>query len=595
MFSKEFETVYREAFTSATAQDIESEEVQQQYRDYATPTADALVAYWSSPTYDTTPLRTTPLDSGSSVSRIKPPLAGELTREDAEDIARIRFLGRSIIDAARQSLTENPRVTNGDEDFRSSVWYEAHPECNYGDDDLAHDPDAASPQRLREWPTGKYVNCLGVSIAMAAESENNQTPYTYVNKLRGSRQVMASQFIKHMEQFYSDFESPRTRKVDELMHLVDYIVLHAAGFEDDFAEEYAVCFRSPNIMKDTRDGYMGVDTSFHTSVLRLHDNDVAQHDPYQLVTRDAVIPNDLQTELSSEVTLQTGRMGDAERCNEIVLAEDGLEKQLAMRMAAMTAVARRATPRIEQLLNGYKSPKMMQALRNELHGVYRAMTAVTRDGVAVYDMPDEKLFDYTQHTDAAKLFDLWDILWPLYLKFVDGEMMDDFVYSSDDTALKHIFERFNLANEEREEQGNILAEAYETPLYQRIKHDSVTRKRFNDLMLLLPRMLAAYQADQMANQLLLTQDYSDAAMEIGDPAFQVGSRYMSHYARWRKGDIVNVAGELARINPSQLIWQAAVSAEHSPVTSDHVMALGSLVKSLRRNQLHPLVRITSTF
>ena len=504
MFSKEFETVYREAFASATGHDFDAamarDDVRAERDTYIATTVNALTEYWASDDYDATPLRETRITELSSVMRMKSPQSGELTREDAENIARVRYLGRTIIDFANVYLGENETIKNGDDDLQSMKWYTAHPEADPRGDDLAHDPHAGSPQRLRHWPHGDYVNCLGVSIGMAAESERRGHSYYYVNKLRDVRQAATLHYLSNVDRYYEVTAHPYGKEVDELLHLVDYVVHRVVGEDETAARDVANCYAAdPELTEALREGYAHqVDTAFHTSVLRHEAEDVlVQHDPYQLIVRHQGIQEELVQEVLAEMPFS-----DAARCNELLIVETRAHKLMGRIDGAIKEVVRRAKTRLEQTLQHYHSPKMLRELSSELRSVYEAMTDIEAD---TGDIANERLFEGGRRKDR-QYEDLWDAYWPSFLAAVfenDDAVIDTQEVSS--AVMNHLVETwwFMEDDAERQEASAKIYEPIEQAIYERIQYDTKLRERFNEAMLRLPEILGMHVMERYLNNILV--------------------------------------------------------------------------------------------
>lgn len=586
MFSKEFNTVYTEAFTAATQGDFTDAKTQQEYRDYTDTTAMALLARWHALDFDTSPITDRIFDHRAEAMHIKHPNTADFTAEEAYDIAHVRFLGRKIIDAARQALTEN----NGENlSFESWQWVEAHPgiEPNSLNDIEAHDIDAVSPQRLREWPHGDYVNCLGASIALAAESENEGITYAYINNLRSARYESSMRASEYFNYLWRMCEDSTHAKIDERIHDVDSACMEADGASAEAVQNAYDCIRRESFLGSLAIfTYGGIDTSFHHSVIREdaeYKNWWTQQDPFALVNAAPIVPSILAKAVKNDIAIS-----DDGACNEILLLDGNLQELTANTMAQGVELAERSQRRIEEMVQQYKSPKMMTALFDELRSTRLLINAWSAaDGNIVKQMSDKELVELGKKvtvddsTFEKRMLAFWVSLLESITKDIrhEGKTVDDIMddafkaYEGDENIMHMLRGKVN------EFTGGIL------------QNDSALRKRFNKMMSAAPFAFALHTAEARINKGLV-EDHCDKAMEVGDPAFQIGSMYINHYARWRKGDIINAAKELARINPSQLIWQSAVSRETGPVTESHVMALGALVKSLKIGQQHPLVRIT---
>lgn len=584
MFSPKFNQVFNEAFYSATGSDFNDDDIQAEYHLAAEQLIEALVERWTDPQLDPAPITDFNSSRRSQTFRIKHPETKNFTEEDAADIAKVRFFGSQVLKAAQVALCENQIIELGDpETFESAVWRGAHPDVTF-DDSLAYDPDAASPQRLRDWPEGEYMNCLGVAIAAAAESEILGTEYTFMNRLRHTRYEAATDVV----QLLSRLEKicPEAFRLEIMMHQLDVARAESNNEDDASIKSKKLCILDESRLEFIFTHAYGIDLSFHHAVIqknRQEDGVSAswkQFDPFGLVNSD-ISPRWLDDALSDDDLLQ-----NPAACNEILLLDSDKQEIFSHSMAMAIDIAARSKRRLKKMMGNYESAETLEAIQIELDKSRQAIQIgfTPMDG-DVRNMSDEYLFDaeYDEYTPDSH---------SLWISILGRSLQDDpRAFISYCRLLTDTVARQREATErgdpfEEDVQGailqNVATSLFDNPDLQR---------EFEETVLAMPYVFALHYSEDTIKRSVFAGE-SEKSMEVGDPAFQIGSMYLNHYARWRKDGIVNVASELARINPSQLIWQSAISQEGGFTSDGRVLAVGSLIKSLKRGQQHPLVRTT---
>lgn len=579
MFSNEFNKIYSQVFEVATNKAFSADD---EYARYTADVADQLMEYWNSPSFDAGAITDKDTQEMTVIKRIKHPNTIDFTRDEAQDIAHIRYLGRKLIDAAKLSVERNKNIRSGADDFRSTKWYDAHPNVEH-EQEYAYDSLALSPQRIAEWPYGDYVNCLGVSLGMAAESELTNTPYTYVNHVRSARR----EFIRHTSVFEKRLRElcPQVHDsgIDDLIHDADFAIADASGASDGELDEL-LCLNTPEYLYDIYQALQTIDPAFHHSVLRMNKtqqgNRWAQFDPYMIVNDAGVGPRSL----TDTFTASNPQTDDASRCNEVIVLNDRRTELAGLYMNQYLDIAVRGRDRIDVLLQQYKSPKMLARLCDELWLQREVMANWHATTYSLNDMSDKDIFVMPKEQRYDK--QRWGIAW---LAMVEPVLKQ---CSRLETLLQDVLDDGKNSELDSTEILQLLMDQMHTRLGDELQYNGALREAFDEAMRTIPFAFAVNSAEQVQRIGILTDKQSDRSMEIGDAAFQLGSMCLNHYARWNKDGIINIASELARVNPSQQIWQAAVSYSNGTTTKPHVKELSKVVKSLRRSEQHPLVRIT---
>jgi hypothetical protein len=583
MFSPDFNQVYREAFSSATGRDFDDDDVQADYRREAEATVEALLERWTDPEFDPSPITDFKESRGSQTFRIKHPETRNFTEEDAADIARIRFLGQQALIAAQLYLLGNPGINPDDPDrFDSLKWAKAHPDQEF-DQSFAYHPDTASPQRLLEWPEGEYINCLGIAIASAAESENRDEEYVFMNRIRSASyeaSTHAVQFLLRLKQI-----CPDALGLDAALREFESAFVESTGGDDNTVKDIRKSILDRDVLDYIFAHARELDTAFHHAVICKNtdtnepDSAWRQFDPYGLIFSD-ITPELLDKTLSDDVLLH-----NPGACNELLFLDGDVQEFASRNMAHAIDIATRSKKRLKKLLGDYHSPLVMDKVRVELEKTRQVIYAgLSSAREPLNNLSDELIFENEQTGNASN-----DLIWISILGW--ATLQDTEAYASYRQAYTDFVKKSRgMAIPE----GGLLrglAEALSRNVFSSLKNKSRLQENFERTILAAPFVDALRFAESQIERSVYDGE-SEKAMEVGDPAFQIGSMYLNHYARWRKDGIVNVAKELTRINPSQLIWQSAISQEGGVASDDRVAAVGTLVKSLKRGQKHPLVNLT---
>lgn len=585
MFSPEFNQVYREAFVSATGRDFYDEDIQVEYQCDIEEVIEALLERWTDPEFDPSPITDFKETRRSQTFRVKHPETKNFTEDDAANIAQIRFFGRQVLKSAQLALLENQRIDPDDPDrFEGSNWYDAHPDEEF-DESFGYHSDAPSPQRLREWPEGDYINCLGIAIAAAAESENQDAEYVFTNRLRTARYEAATRAVQFLLRVKN--LCPEAIGITSVLHKFEAVLADSAGEDEDSVLKKARCIFDQDIIDYIFSHADELDTSFHHAILRkkmdadVLESDWQQIDPYGLVYSD-LAPKSLDNTLSNDKLLY-----ELGACNELLFLDGDMQDYVSQGMARAVDIALRSRKRLEKLLGDYRSPLVMEKIKTELEKSRRAMRlGFEHNEEPLNNLADELIFDRNELPENQDNDTIW-------ISTLGVSMIRDAkAYAAYRQTYNDITKKSKRTPTSKESLEKELCEVLTQTVFSFLKNNSPLRKKFEEMILAMPLVDALRFAEEKIKESMFEGE-TEKAMEVGDPAFQIGSMYLNHYARWRESGIVNVAKELARVNPSQLMWQSAISQEGGEIVSDdRVAAVGALVSSLKRGQRHPLVGIT---
>jgi len=565
----EFETVFREAFIDATGTDVDEPQVQAKRDLFIRHTAAETLDAWTQK-----PLRTgiTSLTTSKSLdnSHIVHPSQAEFSEADIETIAKVRFLGRAAIDTAKQQLMQNQRFSRLRERdthdiydyFQAYYWHEVHPTAPDTND--AEDSGAASPLRLATWPYGENINCLGMSIGMAAASELFGLTYAYGNEVRNSQSVIAEQhdgFMRQVRRLIPTFDNGTIQVILQQ-------TMHQRREPDEKYDD--ILFKTPPILQ-VRDK---VRDFHHFVICEYPDNKFLQDawvqvDPYDL-SFGYLAPHRRQIDLALSPVFEKGNE------NSIVLSDE--YRMVAAFYRQLSIQLQRAHERGSELTR-----------RSQDHSLYKTSQSVERlyqsaETIAVEVMGD--LFGHDLPEDAEGVARAKDVE-----LFKDIYLNSLFTFAYNVPEANELIRRTDRRNVTNEIMA--LDKGVEKIIAREIGYDSTLRDEFVKLTALLPLLciIHIYEYNLKAN--LAIREVGDAApvMEIADPEFMIGAMYLNHYATWRKNGRINVARHLSRICSSQLLWQAARQDETE--CDDRIAAMGEVIKRLKPRQLHPLVNIAS--
>jgi hypothetical protein len=565
----EFEIIYAEALHSATARHIEDPDVRTAHDSFVKQAADTMTEAW---TTGDTALASQALGSARSIENLllTHPSQSEFDEEDIRTIARVRFLGRLILDTAVEQLRANPTFNAGvpqtSADLYTSFqylnWYENHP--GFVDSiEKSHDPEVASPLRLRTWPRGEYINCLGISIALAAASEIHGLPYVYGNEIRTEDDVLTDRHHTLMHQirrympYFDDASTERTLR--EVIHL-----------RRDPNELYDdILHKTPDVLLPQ----LGVRDFHHFIINEAPNDDYGEYwiqvDPFALVY-DGI---KLGREAAFEPFFEHGHE------NAVVLSDEyPIIDKFFRRFHSSLDIAKAGADRIRfryAAEAAYKSGNFMDYIEQDICDV--TVKALTE----LYGGTFEDEFGEEQTESDRQL--ARNLLY--FTVIACGADVPELIRIRDE-ALKNARPTTFDADAVVDRMKECLAKL--------IRHDPALRaeviNRFADIPMLAVAHL--YAVNLQENVQIRERGGTNTVVEIADPEFMIGAMYMNHYATWRKDGRINVARHLSRICSSQLLWQAARQDETAG--DDRIAAMGEVIQGLKPRQLHPLVLVASS-
>lgn len=578
MFSPEFDQLYREAFESSIGRSFDDPLMQEWYAINTTNTVNALLEHWTDPDAAIAePITDTFTTRRANLFRIKHPATPEFTEEDAEDIAKIRFFGRATIIAAEASLSVNPVYDGRPEFFNANLWYSYHRDVDPESDAPAHDPNAASPTRLAHWPQGKYLNCLGIAIATAADSKMNpDMDYVFMNRIRHAQLEINVSWQNIRERIAA--LSPYAETAEFILHLADAMKAKTDPEETD-------CIYANGDSRLVHNN--APDTSFHHAVIRRDrtkdeflKTGWTQYDPYALV--EGEISNFPLARKAAELfeTMSDGT------CNEVLLIDSDYIDESYKYAGGAVSVARRLQGRLIDVLSKYSRTDYLRIVREEVALQKSAVTDITTNREDLSEISIAELVENVGYripaTDPSMAY-----AWLVILStaaFHTSRFRDNIQVEE---IFTHKYAQKNGADVED------LIKIIEGLIGPHFKTDRELQHNFWSIVLAMPYAYCLKRLESVVKMQSLDNGTSDQTMEVGDPAFMIGAMYLNHYARWSNGGKVNAAKEMARLTPSQIIWQAAVVHDAQAADDPRVHVVGDLIRGLKIDQQHPLVRITT--
>jgi hypothetical protein len=580
MFSPEFNQVYDEVFRSGTGLDPTDPDVLAERDTYIAETEAALLEHWTSPDHDTAEsIHDLKADRGAMVFRIQHPNTAEFGEEDAHDIARIRYLGHVIIQTATRtapsySPTQHGQMRRG---ISARDWYKAHKiDLTAEREDPAEDPDCPSPLRLETWPNGDYVNCLGASIGVAGQETRDEKQFFYINRLRSANFASS---VRTVEIFNKLLE-----ECPDLLFELEPTIRIAGHANIELA-------------KTLKDEFLGmflkvsdvpIDQAFHHSIITLGG---IQVDPFGMVYGE-LHPYPAAKHLGELLDVT-----DAGRSNEVILFQsDVANYSFSSAMSVLRDIKKLSMHFRETIGGNKKSDKYFETARNAFAELKEAMwlhTLMYKSDGSNNDIPAETWMNIARKNGLGDNSES-NAYWLIYLL----NMRAHFYSQEDDIhsdllvgeTINELFDPKGVFHYRETEKVMSAILMLEESMKKDLKYNSKMQAYLNDLGEILPYVLCFDELFRTLRNNPLGS--SDQEMEVADPAFMVGAMYMNHYARWRKDGRVNVAKELARITPSQLIWQSAVAQDPDSLSDERVRSVGRLIAGLKHEQLNPLVRIT---
>jgi hypothetical protein len=493
---------------------------------------------------------------------------------DIEEIARICFFGRALIDTAKVNIANNPSI--GDltpeniddvvtDAFSSKDWFAAHPGVSF-DPEQSKDQDVASPLRLRDWPNGEYLNCLGVSIALAAAAELAGSEYLYGNELFTAEQLIVEQHntvVQAVERILPGFFAEdgwyhEVLKIAE--EILDEDVKYRSLF---FSNDKRGLLRVTEAVRDHHH-FVWAEKPLAEENQSMH----VQVDPYALTYGIAYVDID--------ETLKRIKDGDPTAVVVTDISQEilGIYRQLHV-----------AVRDIGQHMKQKRKIKESDGERTTLNDLLAGSEQIYRDFLnSAFESSadrEKKLFALIHRVKKDALHDAFVVF---------RTAMYDYEKA---VKLKEWFSNLSSLTENELGEYESTLDTIEGLIEQNEKYDTEQRDKLLEIGYAIPMvMLMSFYVD-VFKYVFRFRDWgiANAAAEITNPEFMIGAMYLNHYATLRKDGRVNVARYLTRFSASQLIWQAA-QLDGESVEDPSMQAVGEVVKSLKPTQQHPRVRFT---
>ncbi len=479
---------------------------------------------------------------------------------DFAEIAKIRKLGRFLIDDTKKRLVDLGTYETGMDavelamHYRARDWYEAHPNVTFSQE-YGRAPESVLPKNIAEFPHGEYVGCLGISIGMTALAELHDIDFIYASELRDS----SAEFMRNFRGINEKIkrQHPGAYDFEKLSHLSIQIF---DLFEGKNAKPYAgMPVVNPKIFNE----YSSQDLrDYHHFLLTNQESEdgkwsfAMQIDPYNLIFKEHdMSPYELTV---LQKTLEPG---------SVYIAHDDL------------------VDRTYEVLNIYLDE----------------MTELTRSFQRTSGKKPDQFEDIVLQTNRC--------IYPLY-KTAGHSDPEKSANSLTSAVLQRVLLAQNLAlakqmglDAERSNMLSCIREQKYTELwdmsdlvvetYTKRKHQEKVLRRFNESL----REQIPIATFTLLHRHIVQSWFGirasgppNKSAEIGETDFTIGSMFLNHYANYRKDGRINVARYLSRYTSSQLIWLAAMCDGESG-EDPSMQAVGEQVKRLQPSEMHPRVHL----
>ncbi len=585
----EFDQLLQEAYSSALDEDYHCDdthihELVQEYQDAITNSEQQEEYHCEDPI--------------AKVEFIRPPRADEYSYEDIVNIAKVRLLGRSLIDKAR-NLTQTEdfyyfkdRIVEnnpGLEDTSASIfaiyllthsanWHEHHPEIADNEiniTDLEQDPESPSPVRVGQWPNGDYVNCLGITIAVSAACEELGLDYMFANEIKYSDGTIAE---RHQDIVaYLSRIAPEFFQRQEVLSTIDKIQL----INDLYVEEEPAINTFFDPPKQLQGSHRR--ESFHHSVMARIDNGDehwVQIDPYSLIFAATPINKEEIDKIYQQLKQPENNSSVANVSIDTLISN--FYKRFAECFRYIGDNRTQITEVAEQNIN--TNPQLLMKSLEE------TILSIATRGFEILD-PESKDSDilkkYISHVFEFMVIAMYED--------ISGDMRVTEAVSEAEKLYKNKQDVRDYGYEKRQKDLDdkyveLFKSAWES-ICQQIRYDSSAREKFYSYIEMLPLVIMTdqYSKSLVSLSSIHEQGMVDTTSEYCHPEFAIGAMYLNHYATWRKDGRVNLARYLAKLFPSQLIWQS--SMQDGPIEDKNLLAVEEIIDRLKPSQLHPLVFI----
>lgn len=638
-FSTEFNCVYRDALKSATDLDVAQSDVAEDMTGYIEGEAAKTVNIWQCADRFGTDVNFNQVESAADKSEesliIRHPNSYDGNIDQARDVARIRYFGKKVIEATQLNMESNPffnfvsgtdcygrvaKVFSDDltEALSSQAWCRSSVNDDSGNSPGVDDESLCpNPHQIGRWP-GEYINCLGVAEALTAvtgiderqtfvnvirpiDNEalqlaadyRKQTAYALTRGLPGGRLLLNQTRAIAAGNQYDRAQSNLNDAIDVWQKMP--AELHSQYYNHQYEPTLHLMNSETDSLASLSDGLW---QQFHHSVL-VHaqiegysGNTWLNLDPYQLrvggtfdnaghnafaldqfTTSADIAANDVLLLRNNKLYLQDDQFRLVLELAAIF--SDDFDKMLDKERESDDLLH---SIELRSLGQGRWNGLIEAAVRGNVNGVVRGLVADARKG-NLNKIPDLDLgWDVVKQrcrNDDQLVID--DGTWMIVKGLLDGSTND-------------IINKMRAAKTEK--SFATLQRTMRIELLNELRTNDNKWRQFKQLILAIPYINALMIPNQQFADYMFSSWQIDSTIEVGDPAFQIGSMYLNHYAKSKKDVTVNVAAELAMVNPSQLIWQSAVSYNDEHRNDDSVIALEGIYKSLRQRWRNPLVNIS---
>lgn len=498
--------------------------------------------------------------------------------QDIEELARIAYFGRKLINCARVSLESNPgweacaKAIEGDLDnkvaqfLQFSEWVNAHPD--QVDPGRSNDPDVASPLRLATWPKGDYINCLGQSIALAAAAELDGQRYVYANELRTGDDLvyeLHKTIRTEIERLYPEFFA-QGGAMQEIYGFVDRILSMTGNSQESYNNLF---FDSENTLSvRNRDGNL---REWHHFIVCARDDEQLGATVYRQLDPYALTFGFIHADESGMIQDTTSRAEAA-----LVIDTTDAFKELEL---SLHAVLKRVRELVDQ--------------NKRLSGKRITTEDLIEDSIEVCA---QVLFDTTLISidDGPEGEDLKRI-YKKNLKERTADALEAYRIAQatdSETAARVLDYRYGKLTCSQDEFNALMRSATDR-IGERERGDKRLGEQMRDMCNYAPLLVYMQVYADILKYVWRIKEWgvANTAMEVAHPEFMIGAMYLNHYATHRKDGRINVARYLVRYSSSQLLWQVAQLDGES--TEDPSMeAVGELVAQLPARQQHPRVTLT---
>ncbi len=564
----DFELVLQECISSVLPGLYDDE---QEVVKHTTVQAEEYLEAWTDPTRQ--PITDKPK---GRMQLIRHPMSNEFDEQDAHDMASISTLGRLILESAKKHLRNNPELPalTAEEAPLEIMNFLSYGQWYYHQKNIVHrervngtvDSHSAHPNRLKNWPYGEKINCLGAAIGAAAMCEIAELPYRFCNELRTADHIINERHQQLMQTVDSIYPGILT---DPQFKAAFYRFFDATIGDDDNQAYRELLFNNrlkPQSGERVRD--------FHHFVLLRDGDNWLQVDPYAMTmgwihgaakAHDHTLKGLTRTDNDSAVALY-------EATDQQTLLFSYFERF----MPALKQYSARLGAYIDDPKH-YKSAKFIGALSEEICAFGVVLSEVhsqTIDNTAIVD--STRTDNFRNGLTGATLETLMQLGGELPESAAQATYLK--AYFSDDSSIKTT-----------ETEAHKRLDAMEAVIMQRLQQDGDFRQAFRTAIIRVPVMyvMVNYLDLLMRTAHPLIGGAPNTAFEAAHPDFMIGAMTMNHYATHRKDGKINIARHLARLSASQLLWQAAQqeNCEEDP----RITAMTELINQLAPKQLHPFV------